>query len=324
MDGIWSKQWWYQTGSVYALWGFLNYLIVFGLIYFIIPFGLATRKIWKMILYTYLLIIVVGLAKYYFVSLDRFEYVRVSHYKDDNPNFPVYFTFFQYMNKTLFTGTFVSLLAYGFGLTLNWHNGEKKRRELESEKRNAELAFLRMQFDSHFLFNTLNSIYSLTLHKNDEAPKAVLQLSDMMRYMIYENEDEDHQVALEKEIGYLENYINLQKTRFGHSVHVEFLIDGDVTGKRIVPMLLLPFIENGFKHGDLTNSLHPLKVHLVIDEERIVMRVRNRKNLDKKYYVGGIGLDNIKKRLELLYPNKYQLNVDESGEFFQTELIIVF
>lgn len=324
VDGIGNRQWWYQTGSVYLVWGFLNYLVFFGLLYFIIPFGIETRRYWAMIAYTYALIIAIGLIKYYFVSLDRFEYVRVSHYKNGDETLPVYFTFLQYIQKTLFTGTFVSLLAYGLGLTLNWRKGEKKRMELEAEKRNAELAFLRMQFDSHFLFNTLNSIYSLCLQKNDEAPKAVLQLSDMMRYMIYEDEDEHHKVALEKEIGYLQNYVRLQETRFKHHVHVEFVTEGHAEGKTIVPMLLMPFIENGFKHGDLGNSQQPLKIHLIIDDERLILRVKNRKNLDKKYYVGGIGLDNVKKRLNLLYPNRYQLNVEQTNESFQTELIIVF
>ena len=322
MQGFGSRQWLYETGSVYLLWGFLNYLIFFGLIYFIIPNGLHSRQYVKMIVLTYLLVLTVGLFKYYAVSQDRFEYVRVSYYKDEEGKIPVYFTFYQYMLKTLFTGTFVSILAYGWGLTANWFQGEKIRKELENKRLAAELSFLRMQINPHFLFNSLNSIYSLSLKKSDFAPQAILKLSDMMRYLLYEREDASHMVALHKEIEYLENYIALQKIRFNHGQHIEFLTEGDDSNQKIAPLLLIPFIENAFKHGLLTDSANPMKIYLLIEGKRLILQVKNRKNLNNKDSNEGIGLENVNKRLKLLYPGKHQLTITESEEHYQSDLVL--
>lgn len=322
MQGFGTAQWWYQTGVVYLLWGFLNYLIFFFLVHFIIPFGLKTKKYALMILFTYLLILTVGLIKYYFVMLDRFEYVRVSYYKDEQGNNPVYFTFVQYIMKTVFTGTFVSIIGYGWGLTMNWFKGEQLRKELENKRMDAELSFLRMQMNPHFLFNSLNSIYSLSLKKSDDTPQAVLKLSEMMRYMIYENGDNQHKVSLDKEIDYLNNYVGLLRIRFRDKMHVEFLQEGNTHDKKIVPLLLLPFVENGFKHGILSDPQHPFCIHLVVEGDRLIFQVRNKKNIDNKDATGGIGLENVKRRLALLYPGKHQLTIREDKEFYQSELII--
>src|SRR5882757_8097175 len=142
MEGFGSHKWWYQTGVVYLLWGFLNFLIFFGIVHFIIPLGFYKKKYGVMIFYTYVLIICVGLIKYYFVCMPRFDYVFVSYYKDEKGEVPVYFTFWQYLRKTIFTGTFVATLAYAFGLTRNWFKGEKLRKELELKQKDAELSFL--------------------------------------------------------------------------------------------------------------------------------------------------------------------------------------
>jgi hypothetical protein len=322
MQGFLSRQWWYETGIVYLLWGFLNFLIFFFILHFIIPYGLSTKRYIRMIALTYALIVVIGLFKYYAVSLDRFEYVRVNYYKDEKGELPVYFTFFEYMLKTVVTGTFVSLLSYGWGLTANWFKGEKLRKELETQRIHAELSFLRMQMNPHFLFNSLNSIYSLSLKKSDDTPEAVLKLSELMRYLLYENEDADHKVGLAKEIEYLENYIRFQQIRFKDRLFIDFLIEGDITGKRIVPLLLVPFVENGFKHGVLTDTNYPLQVVLVVQGERLILQVKNKKSLDNKDFTGGVGLDNVKRRLMLLYPGKHQLTISDGREFYQSELTI--
>lgn len=323
VQGFANSRWWYETGSVYLLWGFLNYLIFFGLVYFIIPYGLTTKNYFRMILFTYLLILFVGVLKYYCVSLDRFEYVRVSFYRDGDENKPVYFTFGQYILKTIFTGTFVSLLAYGWGLTVNWFKGEQLRKELENKRMDAELSFLRMQMNPHFLFNSLNSIYSLSLKKSDDTPQAVLKLSEMMRYMLYEREDAEHKVMLDKEIGYLQNYIGLQQIRFKDKLQVDFRTEGDIEGKKIVPLLLLPFVENGFKHGILIDPDHPFKINLVVGGGKLILQVKNKKNIDNKDFTGGVGLDNVKRRLALLYPGCHQLTISDSSEFYQCELVLI-
>lgn len=323
MQGFASKAWWLETGVVYLVWGFLNYLIFFGLVHFIIPYGLGTRKYAKMIGYSILLILAVGLIKYYFVNLKRFEYVLVSYYKEGNENMPVFFNFRQYMQKTFFTGTFVACLSYAWGLTVNWMKGEKQRKELENKQLSAELSFLRMQLTPHFLFNSLNSIYSLSLKKNDSAPEAILKLSEMMRHMLYQKEDADHMVTLESEVAYLHNYIGLQRIRYKNSIYIDILTEGDMQDKRIAPLLLIPFVENGFKHGVLQNEKHPLQVQLVVEQSRLIFNVKNMKNLDNKDFSGGIGMDNVKRRLALLYPGSHQLTITDGEEFYKSELVLL-
>lgn len=322
MQGFGYARWWYETGSVYILWGFLNYLVFFPLVWFVIPTGLQSKRYWQMIVHTYVLILLVGCIKYLAVCLPRFEYVRVSHYIDGDENKPVFFSFGRYLVKTIFTGTFVSVLAYGWGLAANWIRGEKQRKELESKKREAELSFLRMQVNPHFLFNSLNSIYSLSLKKSDDTPAAVLKLSELMRYMLYEGEDEQHRVSLVNEIGYLKNYIGLQQIRFRDRLLVEFLVEGEPDGKKIAPLLLVPFIENGFKHGILSDAQHPFTIHLLIEGDRLILHVKNRKNLDNKDHAGGVGLSNVRKRLELLYPSRHQLTIRDSDEFYECDLVL--
>lgn len=323
MQGFASRAWWHETGTVYLLWGFLNYLIFFGLIHFIVPYGVGSRKYARMIGYTVLLILVVGLIKYYFVNLKRFDYVLVSYYKDGNENQPVYFNFRQYIQKTFFTGTFVACLGYAWGLMANWVKGEKQRKELENKQLSAELSFLRMQLTPHFLFNSLNSIYSLSLKKSDAAPEAILKLSEMMRHMLYQKEDADHMVTLESEVAYLHNYIGLQRIRYKNSIFIDVLTEGDMEDKRIAPLLLIPFVENGFKHGVLQNESHPLQVQLVVENSRLIFNVKNMKNLDNKDFSGGIGMDNVKRRLALLYPGSHQLTITDGEEFYKSELVLL-
>ena len=322
MQGFGSSHWWYQTGVVYVLWGFLNYLIFFTLVWFIIPRGLQYKRYLNMLMHTYVLILLVGALKYVFAAMPRFDYVLVSHYIDGDEHKPVFFSFGRYIVKTVFTGTFVSILAYGWGLTINWYKSEKLRKELESEKNAAELSFLRMQVNPHFLFNSLNSIYALSLKKNNDAPVAILKLSELMRYMLYEGEDEQHRVALAGEIDYVKNYITLQQIRYRDGLQVDFVIVGEAGDRKIAPLLLVPFIENGFKHGVLSDARHPLKIHLLIEGDRLILQVRNLKNLDNKDMAGGVGLKNVKKRLALLYPQRHQLTIRDSDEHYECDLIL--
>ncbi|HET6994381.1 MAG TPA: sensor histidine kinase [Chitinophagaceae bacterium] len=321
MNGFGSQQWWKRTGSVYLVWGFLNFLIFFALVHFIIPFGLKAKRYIMIVLLTYLVVFAIGIIKYFFAIRPEFRHI-MGYYKDENTEVLSYYTFGEYMMKTIFTGTFVSVIGFGWGLTVNWFRGEQLRKELENKRMDAELSFLRMQMNPHFLFNSLNSIYSLSLKKSDDTPQAVLKLSEMMRYMIYESEDTEHKVNLEKEIDYLNNYIGLQRIRFKDRFHVEFLLEGDISGKKIVPLLLLPFVENGFKHGILYDPKNPFSIHLVVEGERLIFQVKNKKNIDNKDATGGIGLDNVKRRLLLLYPGKHQLTIHEDKEFYQSELIL--
>jgi sensor histidine kinase YesM len=158
--------------------------------------------------------------------------------------------------------------AIGIKLTDLWRQAERRARDIENEHLRTELSFLHMQINPHFLFNSLNTIYGMSLKKSDNAPKAVLKLSQLLRYMI--EETGHNTVPLEQEVTYLNNFIELQKMRSGPSLSVTFDVEGDINGANIAPMLLLPFVENAFKYG-LNNSLDsPIQISLWVSKERIV------------------------------------------------------
>lgn len=204
-----------------------------------------------------------------------------------------------------------------------WFTHQREKQELERQKLQAELNFLKSQINPHFLFNTLNNVYSLTLKKSDTAPEVVLKLSDMMRYMLYESNEK--QVPLEKEINYIKNYIDLEKLRQGKSVDIDVQVHGDVQGKYIAPLLFIPFLENSFKHGVNRNIAHSwVRIDLGVEGHRLVFTVENNKPADKApaSKSGGIGLKNVKRRLALVYPDKHHLDIQEGETTYKTRLTI--
>lgn len=212
---------------------------------------------------------------------------------------------------TFFLVAFISTL---FQILSEWMRGERDKRELEQQKTQSELRFLKSQINPHFLFNTLNSLYALTLKKSDQAPETVLKLSDMMRYMLYECNEKT--VPLQKEIKYIENYLSLEKIRQGGKIDISFEVTGDIRDQRVAPLLFIPFIENSFKHG-VNRQIDNAFVHLnmSVDQEEIIMFLENSKpdippDMIKKE-PGGIGQKNVRQQLDLLYPGKYELEMEE-------------
>ncbi len=217
-------------------------------------------------------------------------------------------------NETTTSAVFIALLLSAtIRITQEWYKNEKQRQEMEKEKLASELSFLKSQVNPHFLFNTLNGIYSLANRKSDKTPGAIVKLSDMMRYMLYESGRDV--VSLDKEIDYLNNYIDLQKLRMSEDTNVSFKVEGDTAGKKIMPMLLIPFFENAFKHGVDINA------ELIVSDNELRLKVINRISKSQKKDEGsGIGLTNIKKQLEHLYPNSHSLKIDEKEGYFSVEL----
>jgi len=192
------------------------------------------------------------------------------------------------------------------------------RQRLVSEKLGAELSFLKSQINPHFLFNTLNNIYALVLKKSSDAPNAVLMLSDIMRYMLH---DSNHtRVLLEKEIDYLSNFIKLQQLRLGKGVNVDITVNGAPNGLEIAPMLLIPFVENAFKHGELQQKDAYIKIQLDIGSGAIDFLVENLLRKKKEKTTSGIGLDNLQKRLALIYPGQYEMERKEHGNTYICKL----
>jgi len=198
-------------------------------------------------------------------------------------------------------------------------------KETQRQKLEAELKLLRGQINPHFLFNTLNNLYALSLDKSEKTPAMILHLSDLMRYMLYECRD--NHVLIDKEINFIKNYIELEKIRIGEKAIIEMKIMGSTGLQQIAPLLFIPFIENAFKHG-VNKQLDHSFIRIIFDFEKsgiikfIIENTKDNKEqfIDKKF--SGIGIENVKKRLSLLYPDKYSLKITDNQKIFRVELII--
>ncbi|MCG8309756.1 MAG: histidine kinase, partial [Cytophagales bacterium] len=198
---------------------------------------------------------------------------------------------------------------------------EREASELKSENLNSELKFLRSQINPHFLFNALNNIYSLSVIRSEKTPDNILKLSGMLRYIIYDcNSD---RVPLEKEINYINNYIDLQKLKDDQITNIDVDFGRADPKSMIAPMIFIPFIENSFKHSKIEDvELGWIKISIESANNHLLFRVEN--SLPKEHYtkdkVGGVGLENVKRRLELLYPNAHRLRINTTEDKFQVEL----
>lgn len=210
------------------------------------------------------------------------------------------------------------MLGIAYGYVMEYFKTQEEKKELEKAKLATELAFLKSQINPHFLFNTINDIYSLTYQKSDLAPDALLKLSGLLRYMLRESEQE--LVPLSKEADYLQDVVELQQIGLKGNACIEYNCEGSIADKQIVPLLLISFVENAFKHGILTDPDYPIRIHLVVEDDRLLFTVFNRKNSDQKDRTGGIGLTNVRRRLELLYPDRYSLEIAEDAQTYTVEL----
>ncbi len=229
--------------------------------------------------------------------------------------FPKIVKMFVMIYPVTFTATAIKLLKY-------WYTNQKAQQVLKEEKLQAELKFLKTQIHPHFLFNTLNNLYALTLKKSERAPDMVLKLSELINYMLYECTSDE--VPLAKEIKFIRNYIDIEKMRYGDKLDVDIRITGEVNDRTIAPLILLPFVENCFKHGaseELSQSW--VKVSVDAQEHVILIKVENNKtNGNGHARKEGIGIQNVKRRLDLLYPEQYELKIMNGEETFLVVLTI--
>ncbi len=204
-----------------------------------------------------------------------------------------------------------------FSLVIKTRN---KLRSTEKEKLNAELSYLKAQINPHFLFNTLNSIYSLAIEKSDYTPTAVVKLSGMMRYVLTESSAQ--YVSLEKEINYIRDFVDLQKLRAGDTADVQFDVSGDFIGNRIAPLILIAFIENAFKHGVNPEEKSVIVIRLIVTGKKLNLIVKNNKVNLNSDLSNQVGLENTINRLDLIYPSKYTLHFRENDNEYRVELIL--
>lgn len=199
---------------------------------------------------------------------------------------------------------------------------KSKIEKIEKEKAKSELDSLKNQMDPHFLFNGLNTIYGLSITEDARTSDSILKLSDIMRYVLYECNEE--KVSLDKEIAYINNYIEFGKLRRKKVEQIEFDVNGEYIGKRIAPLILIPFIENAFKHGVDGQIIDPwIKVELNIEDDQLTFTCSNsarNKQKDQIRKDKGIGLQNVMRRLELLYPNQYELDIQQDETAYYIKL----
>lgn len=276
---------------------------------FLFPLLLETRKyFWYGV--SVLLLIAAG-AGFYIILFDNWiDFIFPTYY------FIAYYSFFDF---SLYLLIYVFLTGL-FRLARGWF----RLQEIEKEKTVAELKALKSQINPHFLFNSLNSIYSLARKNSPKVPEKVIQLSDLMRHIIYDS-DVDF-ILLTSEIEMIKNYIELQNLRTPEKEKIEMEVNGRIEGKKIAPLIFLPFVENSFKHGLKSGAENPfVKIKIGVEENDLTFEIENSKGktneiIDSKY--SGIGVENVKKRLGLIYPGQHSLKIDETDTTFKVVLQI--
>jgi sensor histidine kinase YesM len=217
----------------------------------------------------------------------------------------------------------VTVFSTVLRVIMDWWRYQSEKKMLMTQTIQSELRFLKSQINPHFLFNTLNNLYALTLKKSDKAPEIVLKISEIMRYMLYECNE--RRVPLSKEIQYINNYLDLERLRQPCDADIRFTVEGQVSHQMIVPLLFVPFLENSFKHGlnHTVNGNGFVRSQLIVKDDSLTFFIENSKvahiPAPENNLSGGIGLANVRQRLQILYPDDYSLIIqDDSDQYTVT------
>jgi two-component system, LytTR family, sensor kinase len=300
----------YSAGSQ-----FLNILNFYAVYAMISPDLLNSKKIWRN------LGTVLGVLAF-FVVLRLVVMIMVDVYLGGFAYQEIKLRFYHVVVEAVNTITFTTM-ALLIKFMIDWFRAQKQKTDLIAKSRASELALLRFQVNPHFLFNTLNNLYSLVYKKSDEAPSVVMKLSEIMRYMLYDANSE--KVMLKKEVDYLFSFIELNELRLKERKITSFTVTGDLSNQLIPPMLLIPFVENAFKHGSKKAVSPAILVKLEMKGKGLEFDVMN--YIDpvpsaNKDTAGGIGLENVRKRLDMLYPGKHELLVESQTATYHVNLKI--
>lgn len=294
----------------------LAMLAVYINLYFLVPVFYLRQKYMQYIMYLLLLVLLGGLSERFFCWWIWFPIARMHH--PDNTLPTGFWLTIRIIKDTIDIFAIVSATMF-IKLLRNANQQEKKLREIEKEKFTAEMSLLKAQINPHFFFNTLNNLYALTLVASKESPNVVLKLSNLMRYMLYEASA--GKVMLRNELTHLQNYIQIEQMRFTDRLDLSFQYSGDINGKWIVPLLLLPFIENAFKHG-IENNSGWVTIDLKVIGNQLCLKVENSFDKPSKPKIGGLGLANVKRRLHLVYPGDHELQMEQDDGVYKVDLKI--
>jgi hypothetical protein len=296
-----------------SLWVPLYLLYCYPLMYWVLPRYLLKGKYVQFTL----IILLWGVAGYFLNYLFR-AYVFIPMQQ--------YMHWYGFSKEPWSQGSFL-IMSTTAGVTSvivlfkNWYKKQCEWLQSEKEKVTAELQLLKAQVHPHFLFNTLNNIYSFSLDNSPKTPQLILKLSSLLRYILYECKTDE--VLLEKEINVMKDYIDLEKERYANKLEVSLNIEGDIKDKWIAPLLLLPFLENAFKHGTSEQLEKPwLSMDISVKQNTFRCKIINSKNEDVIVRENGIGIMNVKKRVGFLYPERHELKIDNEPDFFVVSLLL--
>lgn len=290
---------------------FFYVLIVYFNLFYLIPNYLTQKKFLTYCALLILSAVIITPLKVILLYFKWSNYPQLQVELINNQNWQFLITFFIAGSSTILK------------IITDWARHLREKQELQTQTMQSELRFLKSQINPHFLFNTLNNLYALTLKKSDKAPEIVIKLSEMMRYMLYECNEK--RVPLSKEVNYIKNYLDLERLRQGKNVDIAFTTQGEISDQKIAPLMFIPFLENSFKHG-LNNHISTgfVNINMDIEDKKIHFFIENSKPdsppPQDHRRSGGIGLVNVHRRLNLLYPDHYDLQIEDSPNSYAVTL----
>ena len=301
----------------------INHMFLgYALMYFVIPKFILKQRYWRAIGWTTILFLLTALIST-FIGLVVLPPLRVELFgiPRESPGDTVSTRVFLSLLAGLRGGITIGGIAAAIKLMKHWYIKEQRNLQLQKENVESQLQLLKAQIHPHFLFNTLNNIYSYTQKSAPEAARMISGLSDLLRFMLYECNQPT--VALSKELTMLQDYIELEKIRYGNKLEVHTSLPDDTANLQIAPLLLLPFVENCFKHGTSHVLEHPwINLEVRVQQRELTMKLMNGKvagaSTSNPYH--GIGINNVKRRLELLYPWKHDLTITDDEDVFIVNL----
>tara|TARA_B110001469_G_scaffold125227_1_gene140268 strand:+ start:255 stop:1298 length:1044 start_codon:yes stop_codon:yes gene_type:complete len=313
--GSYFNDYWYSIKSNLVEFP-LHILIVYYNIYYLFPYFILKKKYYKFFVYfilslTFLYLLRTGL-NYLLVSENIWP---------EADGIQNAFTF-NHVVAVILGEIYVIAFASSIKLIFDWIYENNRAESLQAIQLKTELQFLKAQIQPHFFFNTLNNLYALTLEKSKQAPEVVLKLSEIMEYILYDAKELE--IKLVKEINYIQNYIDLERLRFGDKIDLQINTQGDIETQNVPPLLFLPFIENCFKHGSIENNNLNIRIKFQITETNLLKFsvVNNYNQFTQKKKVHGIGNKNVLRRLELLYEDRFTFNSRVEKQQYIVELSI--
>ncbi len=299
----------------------LDMVMVYFNIYVLLPRLFLKGKVPLYCLYTAITVVILVCINYliwmdpYLLFFDS----KIAGVEIEDLEALTIYDFYNYLLGNLWSNAGIVAMAVAFKLFQISYSTSIKLQDLKQDQLNTELAYLKTQVNPHFLFNTLNNMYVMSKKKSEHLPDTIMQLSDLLRYQLYDTEADT--VPLNNEITYLKNYLKLEQLRREH-LKLVFDISGHTGIQKIRPLILLPYIENAFKYSNSSTGSDYIKIQLHAEEKKIKFSVENSKGTLHRRAVGGIGMTNARRRLELGYPNKHSLDIQETDKTFIVALTL--